>query len=82
MRSSSTQRPGAELVRRRWRPGPVQRAALTGGVVGSAGGLAFGLLVLNRPLLNALAFYLLGFALGWLVGALVGLTARRRRTRG
>ena len=59
-----------------WRPGPVQRTALAGGVVGSLFGLAFGLLALNRPLLNALTFYLLGFAVGCLLGALVGLTGR------
>ena len=63
--------------RRRWSPGPVLRGALIGGVLGSACGLAFGLVALNRPLLNALVFYVLGFAAGALGGGLLALAGPR-----
>lgn len=49
------------------------RAALLGGVLGSTAGLAFGMLSLNRPLLNALVFYVLGFLLGTVAGAALAL---------
>ena len=52
----------------RW-PGAVQRAALAGGVAGSFLGLLFGLLSINRPVLNGLLFYVLGFVVGGLLGA-------------
>ena len=54
-------------------PGPVQRMALVGGVLGSFLGLVLGLLSVNRPLLNGLLFYVLGFPIGIAVGALGGL---------
>ncbi len=44
----------------RWRPNRRLRNALAGGVVGSAVGLLFGALSLNRPVANALVFYLVG----------------------
>lgn len=56
----------------RW-PGPVQRLMLTGGVVGSFLGLVLGLMSVNRPLLNGLLFYLLGFLFGVLARAAAGL---------
>ncbi len=64
-------------ARRRWSPGPVLRGALLGGVLGSACGLLFGLVALNRPLLNALAFYVLGFTAGSVGGGLLALAGPR-----
>lgn len=52
---------------------------LAGGVVGSFFGLILGLASLNRPLLNGFVFYLLGFVVGGLAGAVAGLLLRGLR---
>ncbi len=62
----------------RWRPNRHLRNAVAGGVAGSAVGLLFGVLSLNRPVANALVFYLLGFLVGALVAGGLSLVAGRR----
>lgn len=63
----------ASAMRRgRW-PGPTQRLMLLGGILGSMVGLFWGFGSLNRPLVNGLVFYLVGFGVGVLCGAVTGL---------
>ena len=50
--------------RGRWRPPPVLRTAAVGAVFGSVFGLALGLMSVNRPIANALVFYVLCGLLG------------------
>ena len=60
---------GTPQPRRRWRPPALVRAGAVGLVLGSAFGLVFGLLSLNRPVANALVFYVLCAATGAAVGS-------------
>ena len=50
--------------RGRWTPPPVLRMAFLGAVFGSVFGLALGLMSVNRPIANALVFYVLCGLLG------------------
>ena len=72
-----------------WSPGRRLRIVLTAAVLGSVCGLVFGLTSLNRPILNAAVFYVLGAAVAAAAAALVvgvrwrrGVASRsdRRRT--
>ncbi len=64
----------------RW-PGPVHRLVLTGGVLGSFLGLVLGLMTGDRPLLDVLVLYLLGFLFAVLTAAAAGLVLTRLRAR-
>ena len=66
--------PGSRRIT--WSPGWRLRAVLLATTVGSVGGLAFGLSSLNRPLLNAAVFYLLGAAVAAVVAFLAIVVAR------
>lgn len=66
----------------RWRPSRHLWAAAGGGVLGSATGLLFGMMSLNRPLANAAVFYVLGFGLGALLAGCISVAAGRRAGRG
>ena len=64
----------------RGRGRPAWVVLVIAGCVGSAFGLAFGVGALNRPLLNGLTFYVVGFAVGVAVAAAV-VAVRRARGR-
>lgn len=57
-----------------WSPGWRLRVVLLAMTVGSVGGLVFGLSSLNRPILNAAVFYLLGAAAAAAVAVLTIVT--------
>lgn len=61
-----------------WRPSRHLWVAVGGGVLGSATGLLFGIMSLNRPLANAAVFYVLGFGLGALLAGCLSVAAGRR----
>lgn len=52
-----------------WRPPPVLRAAAAGAAFGSVFGFLLGLMSLNRPIANALVFYVLCGLLGAVLAA-------------
>lgn len=67
---------GSRANRGRWRPPPVLQVAFLGAVFGSVFGFALGLMSVNRPLANALVFYVLCGLLGAVLAA-VGYALRR-----
>ena len=52
-----------------WRPPPVRQMAFLGAVFGSVFGFALGLMSVNRPIANALVFYVLCGLLGAVLAA-------------
>ena len=62
-----------------WAPGWRVRVVLLAAVFGSVCGLVFGLGSLNRPILNAAVFYVLGGAVAAVLAGLVVALVRRRR---
>ena len=61
-----------------WAPGPRLRIVLLATVLGSVCGLVLGLGSLNRPVANAVVFYVLGAAVAAAVAGLAVLALRRR----
>ena len=71
-----------------WRPGTALQVVLGAAFAGSAIGLVFGLVSLNRPLANAAVFYVLGAvvaaalaAVAVVLGRAVARASGRRRGR-
>ena len=64
-----------------WSPGRRLRIVLLATVLGSVFGLVFGLTSLNRPVLNAAVFYVLGAVVAAALAG-VGVLARGRRRTG
>ena len=62
-----------------WAPGRRLRAVLLAAALGSFLGLVFGLTSLNRPILNAAVFYVLGAVVAAVLAGLVVLAVRGRR---